>query len=68
MKFEPEPRTIVVRKENRIVKVIENELEKYLSKGYEVINKTSEEKTPRKSVDESKVVEEKPERKRRSKK
>ena len=67
MKFEPEPRTIVVRKENRIVKVIENELEKYLSKGYEIINKTSEE-TPRKSVDEPKVVEEKPERKRRSKK
>lgn len=67
MKFEPEPRTIVVRKENRIVKVIENELEKYLSKGYEVINKTSEE-LPRKSVDETNVVEDKPTRKRRSKK
>lgn len=43
---------ITLRKENRIIRVTENELEKYLTKGYERVSVEPE--TPRKPIEEVK--------------
>lgn len=43
---------ITVRKANRIIRVTENELDRYLANGYAIINRTSQ-STETKSVDKS---------------
>ena len=47
---------ITLRKENRIIRVTENELEKYLTKGYERVSVEPE--TPRKPIEEEPEKEE----------
>lgn len=47
---------ITLRKENRIIRVTENELEKYLTKGYERVSVEPE--TPRKPIEEEPKKEE----------
>lgn len=48
---------IIVRKANRIVRVSENEVNKYLSKGYEVVNQPQPPKQTQEDV-QPKVVDE----------
>ena len=49
---------IVVHKANRIVRVTENELNKYLSKGYEVVEQPQAPKQVQAEVVQTKVVDE----------
>lgn len=45
---------ITLRKENRIIRVTENELEKYLTKGYEVVSVEQKQEAPHKPIEEVK--------------
>lgn len=49
---------IVVHRANRIVRVTENELDKYLSKGYEVVGQPHAPEQVQKEVVQAKVVDE----------